>query len=438
MDIYKKKCSLNEEETKKYKEIKSQITDLENKIRQNEEDIERIYSVLGKEGIFRDRDIKLELESEFRKLPQFLIKEISRILQENKSYILAKINTLVSDYITSLEEHIKKQKAEVEKIKKNNKYLFDKYEKNIELESLIQKVAECEQILKKVEELKNEINEIDALRKDTVTQIEEILKQRNQVLKDLVVSLKNKKQSNEDIEFLIEYKIKKEDLDRVAQKINLKEVTNFVKDYKLNIEKTREKPGELLNDIYNEIQKINKGFNKKEVATDILTLTENILFSARMEGDKIGGFSETTMTPGRRALFLLKLILAESDDKWPILIDQPEDNLDSRSITDEIVPFFKRKKKERQIIMVSHNANLVIGADSEQIIVANRHGADRPNEDKKQFNYLTGSIENTKEKDKSVKDTLRAQGIREHACLILDGGKEAFEKRGNKYNLTKI
>jgi len=112
--------------------------------------------------------------------------------------------------------------------------------------------------------------------------------------------------------------------------------------------------------------------------------------------------------------------------------------LDSRSIYDEIVPFLKEKKKERQIIMVSHNANLVIGSDSEQIIVANRHGSDRPNKDGKQFNYLTGSIEYTKEKDKNCEDTLNAQGVREHACEILDGGKVAFELRRNKYNIIKI
>ena len=104
---------------------------------------------------------------------------------------------------------------------------------------------------------------------------------------------------------------------------------------------------------------------------------------------KIGGFFEPTMTPGKRALFLLKLILAESEETWPLLIDQPEDDLDSRSIYDDIVPFLKKKKKERQIIMVSHDANLVIGSDSEQVIVANRYGTDRENVDGKQFNYLT-------------------------------------------------
>ena len=87
--------------------------------------------------------------------------------------------------------------------------------------------------------------------------------------------------------------------------------------------------------------------------------------------------------------------------------------------------------------MVSHNANLVIGSDSEQIIVANRNGKGRINEDGLEFNYLGGSIENTKEKDHTCHDTLKSQGVREHACEILDGGKEAFEHRRNKYNLTE-
>lgn len=83
------------------------------------------------------------------------------------------------------------------------------------------------------------------------------------------------------------------------------------------------------------------------------------------------------------------LILGESDEKWPLLIDQPEDDLDARSIYDEIVPFLKLKKKERQIIMVSHNANLVISADAEEIIVSNKDSTQRPNINEFTFNYKT-------------------------------------------------
>ena len=242
----------------------------------------------------------------------------------------------------------------------------------------------------------------------------------------------------DNIKFSLEFQVSQNNIEIVANKINLRDKTDFVEKNELNLKYIRTKPELFLEQIYFGKQKINVGNNKEKVVKEILTLTEIILFTAEMEGDRIGGFSETTMTPGKRALFLLRLILAESDDKWPLLIDQPEDNLDSRSIYSEIVPFLQDKKKERQIIMVSHNANLVIGADSEQIIVANRNGTDRNNEDGKQFNYFTGSIEYTKDKDLSCVDILKAQGIREHACEILDGGKVAFEHRRNKYNLAKI
>lgn len=140
------------------------------------------------------------------------------------------------------------------------------------------------------------------------------------------------------------------------------------------------------------------------------------------------------MTPGKRALFALTLILSETEGGWPLLIDQPEDDLDSRSIYEQIVPYIMQRKKERQIIMVSHNANLVVGADAEQIIVANKHGDDRKNRNAMTFDYLTGSLEDSTPKHAAtcVLDTC---GIREHACEILDGGEEAFEKRKHKYRL---
>ena len=86
--------------------------------------------------------------------------------------------------------------------------------------------------------------------------------------------------------------------------------------------------------------------------------------------------------------------------------------------------------------MVTHDANLVIGSDSEEVIVVNRNGADRPNANGQAFNYATGSLENTKKKKKGKnRDTLSSQGIREHCCEILDGGEEAFQKRQSKYNI---
>lgn len=141
------------------------------------------------------------------------------------------------------------------------------------------------------------------------------------------------------------------------------------------------------------------------------------------------------MTQGKQALFALTLILNESEEAWPLLIDQPEDDLDSRSIYEVLVAYLADRKTERQIIMVvSHNANLVIGADSEQVIVANRHGVDRQNAGGQAFDYFTGSLEHTRPRTESA-IVFEVGGIREHACDILDGGEEAFWKRKEKYRI---
>jgi len=182
-------------------------------------------------------------------------------------------------------------------------------------------------------------------------------------------------------------------------------------------------------------QKLNQGEDVVALTKAVLTATKVVRFVASLEGDRIGGFGKSSMTPGKQALFALTLLLAGSDEPWPLLIDQPEDDLDSRSVCEVIVKDLLRRKRERQIIMVSHDANLVIGADSEEIIVANRHGDDRPNKDDKTFAYLTGSLEHSKPKDPKAKLVLDSAGIREHACEILDGGAAAFQKRKDKYRI---
>lgn len=180
---------------------------------------------------------------------------------------------------------------------------------------------------------------------------------------------------------------------------------------------------------------INKGYLPVEVASAVLRVAEQARFGADLDGDRIGGFSRSSMTPGKQALFALTLILNESQEPWPLLIDQPEDDLDSRSIYDTIVPYLFERKRERQIIMVTHNANLVVGADSEQVIVANRHGVDRPNVDGRTFAYYSGSLEYSLPVDQDCPTALERCGIREHACTILDGGEEAFQKRRDKYKI---
>ena len=126
------------------------------------------------------------------------------------------------------------------------------------------------------------------------------------------------------------------------------------------------------------------------------------------------------MTGGQKAIALLELIFNFSDEKYPILIDQPEDDLDVGGIAGDLVKFVTTEKRNRQIIMVTHSASLVICSDTENIISSNIDSAQNGKYD---FSYSTGAIEN--------KD--RRQDIIE----VLEGGEDALKKRMLKLNIER-
>ena len=142
------------------------------------------------------------------------------------------------------------------------------------------------------------------------------------------------------------------------------------------------------------------------------------------------------MFPGKQGLILLEIFLHLSNSEYPILIDQPEDNLDNRTIYSHLVSFIKSRKMRRQIIIVTHNPNLVLGADAEEVIVANQDDQGQGKNAEYRFEYVSGSIE-CSFADPAALSVLQEQGIREHICAVLEGGTEAFRKREEKYCLPK-
>ncbi len=173
---------------------------------------------------------------------------------------------------------------------------------------------------------------------------------------------------------------------------------------------------------------VRKGVEDVDVLKRLYSDCFYINYIVRYKDDDIA-----TMSPGKRGLVLLNLILHLSNSAHPILIDQPEDNLDNRTIYDQLKDFVRHKKPSRQIIMVTHNANLVVAADAECVIVANQAGQ-QVGEDvgKYRFEYFSGSLECTF--DSRLHDgALRSQGIRQHVCEILEGGVSAFKEREMKY-----
>ena len=109
----------------------------------------------------------------------------------------------------------------------------------------------------------------------------------------------------------------------------------------------------------------------------------------------------------------LCLKLATQAFTQPLIFDQPEDDLDNEFIIEELVDIFRGIKQFRQVILVSHNANLVVNADADQVIVAKN--------DAGVLRYTSGSLE----------DPATNQAVRR----ILEGGDAAFLKRELRHNL---
>lgn len=127
------------------------------------------------------------------------------------------------------------------------------------------------------------------------------------------------------------------------------------------------------------------------------------------------------LSPGTRGIVLLLLYLAiDKDDTRPLIIDQPEENLDPQSVHEELVERFRDARKRRQIIIVTHNANLVVNTDADQVIIATA-GEHQPGQ-LPEIKYDCGGLE--------------SDYVRGKVCEILEGGEEAFRARALRLRLS--
>lgn len=129
---------------------------------------------------------------------------------------------------------------------------------------------------------------------------------------------------------------------------------------------------------------------------------------------KLGNKNLSQLSPGEKGALLIVFYLLLDKENIPLIIDQPEENLDNESVYKILSHFIREVKKKRQVIIVTHNPNLAIVGDAEQIIFVKI--------DKKSnnaFSFESGSIENPY--------------INKHASDILEGTLKAFDIRRLKY-----
>ena len=116
----------------------------------------------------------------------------------------------------------------------------------------------------------------------------------------------------------------------------------------------------------------------------------------------------TRGSPGQKSAAVLAFLLSHGAE--PILLDQPEDDLDNHLIYDLIVQQLRENKTRRQVIVATHNPNIVVNGDAEQVIA---------------MDHLRGQCMVAPEGTGTLSDI----GVREEVCRVMEGGRQAFERR---------
>jgi DNA repair ATPase RecN len=123
------------------------------------------------------------------------------------------------------------------------------------------------------------------------------------------------------------------------------------------------------------------------------------------------------LSTGQKATAVLLLLLLESDA--PLVVDQPEDDLDNRFITEGVVPKMREEKRRRQFVFATHNANIPVLGDAELIVGLTASGE--------------AGQEGRARIPKEHMGSIDARPVRELVEEVLEGGREAFEMRRLKY-----
>lgn len=425
----KSQLDISPGDMKVYEDIMKLITDNSNKIKTVNSYIEELNKL--KVFPFVNSSFNAQLVS----LSSYLKVALKIKIQDCQHACIENIENEINNYIKELLQDVYNLNSSIENAKHTPLFVKGKdvSSKNKEYKELIQK-AEKEQL--KLQTIANELVVIDNLNK-VLEQIKCDLLEKHIAYKNKgieVVNILKIKHEGIEIKSSLAYDNKRLQI-FLENRLNLRgwERQSYIQNMWQNYsEDTSNIVMSFLNDVLADNIEYKASNRDENVLSEFFSENWfNISFDLTYEGD-----SFVSMSQGKQAFVILKLLLEFSDKTCPILIDQPEDSLDNRAIYKDLVKYLRKKKTERQIIIVTHNPNVVVGADSELIIIANQHGKDSPNQNHIKFQYKCGSLENTFALIESKECILDKQGIREHVCEILEGGKEAFEKRERKYGFV--
>lgn len=403
----------------------------------NSELLVNVNELISKKSLFlssiQDQEIKAHYSIKYLALD-----DIASILNEiNKDFLKNDKNQFINDSIIktkidSIEQNIAKNTKELEPFNL-------KAEIRLKIDTFQKSQSEDEEKLNNILNVEKEINTKEEALKIEFNKIFELYKSNFDEYTSIILKLENRINSLEDENLQIKgipkfnFNNFKElfigisnSTSKSYEKYNLFSLDNTSD---IQITKLIEEKKDIFNRIVNNDYKLRKQTSPSQAIKDLLNDNYFDYWEVSSNNDTL-----YKMSAGKASFIILKLIIGLSKSDAPILIDQPEDNLDNRSITKELVEYLKSKKQERQIILVTHNPNIVVNADAENIMIAHQYGQNANESiEEYRFDYINGALENSFDFIPNSINILESMGIREHIADIVEGGKEAFLTRERKY-----
>ena len=393
--------------------LKDKINELDQSIQDTIQEIEK-YSKLLQNGNSVLKSLLLEASNEF-----LGIKEYFEKLKKDFEIKITSYEQKLDGLQKKWQEQKKNYETEINNIKRE---LSAKGLEPDKYESLIKRKTQIEPILNEYSKITSKITELENTRNNLKSKIKEQRHKLFNIRKNKLDEL-NQKLNNRlkiDIEYLNNKEKFKKQFSELVKGSGISEnaISNIIeKDAIEGIEISnyislgKQKLQEIFGLTDAMAQRLLEWFKNDEKLFELETLfpDDKLLIKLKVEDT----YKElSTLSVGQKATALLILLFAQ--ENRILIIDQPEDDLDNRFIYEDIVKILREIKNNRQIILVTHNANIPVLGDAEQVFVLEASNNECSIMD-------VGSIDK--------------MSIAQNIKLIMEGGEEAFKRRIEKYGV---
>lgn len=326
----------------------------------------------------------------------------------------------IKGYLANLSTELKSRLKIKNKKKKDTEKALEpintKLQQNKAIEKILKEINKLDSEKIEIEKLNKFIQESSIRQGNLINEGTDLYLSFKDKIKAIVQTLKNEFDDFAFItfDFIVSYKVdsyKDEFFDIYIDGRSGDRFKRFISE-KRDFDKTE--IFQIINDIINDSDEARlktSGGDKESALVALLSCRYDIDFTKSVkykDGDGLIDFEN--MTGGQKAMALLDLIFNLSKSRYPIIIDQPENDIDVSGVSDDLKKLILNQKERRQVIIATHSPNLLLLTDSENVIVAENNGGS--------IEYRQGGIED--------------EQIQSDIVNILEGGIDALKKRMSK------